>query len=100
MGRDKPDNLENEIKKIIADTTGISRSNLDADADLWKDFRIDSLKALEVIIVLEKRYKIKIRDENLPKLSSVNKAVEIVRLALKKQSIISKLWRFLFSKGE
>ena len=42
------------------------------------DLEIDSIKAIEITVAIEKKFKISVRDEDVPKITTVNQAVELV----------------------
>jgi len=42
------------------------------------ELEIDSIKAIEIIVAIEKKYKISIRDEDVPKITTVKEAIELV----------------------
>ena len=84
MPENTPDNLEQDMKQLIADVTGKSLDVLRPEANFWKDIGIDSIKAIEITVAIERRYKVAIRDEQIPKITTIKEAVEAVREALKK----------------
>lgn len=80
-----PLNLEREIKQLISDVTGINIEKLKIDANFWKDLGVDSIKAIEITVAIERKYKIRIRDEQIPKISTVGDAITIISEALEKK---------------
>lgn len=48
---------------------------------------IDSLKLMEILVVLEKKYKIRINEKYLPKLTSLEGIIRVVEGLLKKNKI-------------
>ena len=80
-----PKNLEQDILRTIADITGINIEEFKPEANFYDDLGVDSIKAIEIVVALERRYKIRIRDEQLPKISVVGQVIEIVKSALKKK---------------
>lgn len=75
-------NVEKEIVSIIADVSGLDESEITLDKNFFKDLEIDSIKAIEITVAIEKKYKIKVRDEDVPKLVTVQQAVELVNKLL------------------
>ena len=75
--------LDQEVKKLIADIIEMDPNKIDPDANLVEDLGMDSMMALEILASMEKKYKIKIAEEDLPKITSVNKAVELARKYVK-----------------
>lgn len=80
------DNLQQEMQGLVSGVTGRSPEELRPDANLWSDLGIDSIKAVEIAVAIEKRYKVNIRDEQIPKITNINQAVDALREALKKKN--------------
>jgi len=85
MASNAPDNVEQEIKQLIADVIGRTPEELKPEANFWQDLGVDSIKAIEITVAIEKKYKIRVRDEQIPKITTVGQAVEVVRETLKKK---------------
>ena len=81
-----PENLEQEIKEIISNATGIEIEKLKNDANFWEDLGVDSIKAIEITVAIERKYKIRIKDDQVPEISNVGKAVEVVKGSLEKKT--------------
>ena len=75
-------NVEKEIVSIIADVSGLDESEITLDKNFFKDLEIDSIKAIEITVAIEKKFKISVRDEDVPKLVTVQQAVELVNKLL------------------
>jgi acyl carrier protein len=71
-------NTEKEIMAIISDVSGYEVEEITPQANFFKDLEIDSIKAIEITVAIEKKFKIKVRDEDVPKLTTVGQAVELV----------------------
>jgi acyl carrier protein len=78
------ENVEREIVSIIADVSGVENSDIHPETNIVKDLEIDSIKAIEITVAIEKKFKISIRDEDVPKIVSVKQAVELVEKLLAK----------------
>lgn len=72
-------NLEQDIKKLIADIIEMDATQIDPDAHLVEDLGMDSMMALEILAALEKRYRLRIPESDLPKITTVNRAIELVK---------------------
>jgi acyl carrier protein len=48
---------------------------------------IDSLKLMEIVVILEKKYKIRINEKYLPKLTSLEDIIRVVEELLRKNKI-------------
>jgi acyl carrier protein len=79
--------IEKEIIAIIADVSGFEESDITSETNIAKDLEVDSIKTIEITVAIEKKFKISVRDEDVPKISTVNDAVVLVKkLLLQKDS--------------
>ncbi|MDP3791296.1 MAG: acyl carrier protein [Candidatus Omnitrophota bacterium] len=76
--------LEIEIRDIIAEIVEIEPDKITPDANFVEDLGMDSMMALEILASIEKKYKLRIPEENLTKVTTLNKTIEIVKEFLKK----------------
>jgi acyl carrier protein len=77
-----PASREDEIIAIISDVSGYDKEEITPEANFFKDLEIDSIKAIEITVAIEKKFKISVRDEDVPKLTTVKDAVELVQKLL------------------
>ncbi len=75
--------LDQEVKQLIADIIEMDPKDIDADANLVEDLGMDSMMALEILASMEKKYKIKIPEDDLPKITTVNRAIGLARKYVK-----------------
>ena len=80
-----PDNLEEEVKRVIANTILRSPEELKPETNFWKDLGVDSIKAIEIVVAIEKRFKVNIRDEQISKVNTIGEALELVKQGLQKK---------------
>jgi acyl carrier protein len=76
------DDIEKEIVSIIAEVSGFDEEEIKPDSNFFDDLEIDSIKAIEITVAIEKKYKISVRDEDVPNITTVKHAVDMVRAAL------------------
>ena len=69
-------NYEEEIRRMVSDILEIPVDELTPDADFFKDLNIDSLKAIEIVAAFEKKYRIIIPEEDIPKIRNIRQVVE------------------------
>lgn len=74
--------MEKEIVSIISDVSGYDEEEIKPDSNFFKDLEIDSIKAIEITVALEKKFKVSVRDEDVPKITTVKEAVELVEKLL------------------
>jgi acyl carrier protein len=60
-----------DIRALIAEELELGVEEVTDDADLASDLEVDSLSAMEIAVLLEKRYRIKIREEEIKSLTSL-----------------------------
>jgi len=70
--------VKEELIDLILQITELDKDELHPDSSFVKDLGVDSLAALEILAALEKRYKIKIVEEELAKLDTLNSALSLV----------------------
>lgn len=78
--------IENEIRDVIANITGRELSEISRDANFWNDLGIDSIKAIEIAVSLERKFGVAIPDEKIPKISTVKEAALVVKEVLDAKS--------------
>jgi acyl carrier protein len=74
--------IEREIISIIADVSGFDEGEITPETNIMKDLEVDSIKAIEITVAIEKKFKVSVRDEDVPKIVSVKQAVELVEKLL------------------
>ena len=72
------DNVEKEIIAIIAEVSGFDEEEITPEKNFYKDLEVDSIKAIEITVAIEKKFKISVRDEDVPNITTVRQAVELV----------------------
>jgi len=77
--------LRDELKFMISEVVEIEPGKITPEASFVEDLGMDSMMALEILALIEKKYKLKIPGENLPNIINLNKTVEIVNKFLNKQ---------------
>ncbi len=76
------ENIEKEIISIISDVSGFDPGEIKPDTNLQNELEIDSIKAIEITVAIEKKFKISIRDEDVPNITTLRNAVELVNKLL------------------
>jgi len=78
------ENLEEDITAIVAEVTELEESEIweKRDADFFKDLEIDSLLALEILALIEKKFKVQIPEEKLVDITSLNATIAMTRSTL------------------
>ncbi|TXT24867.1 MAG: acyl carrier protein [Rhodocyclaceae bacterium] len=79
----RANNIEQEVRALIADIIEMEPEKIDPDAHLVEDLGMDSMMALEIIAVMEKKYRIQIPEAELPKITTLNRAIELAKKYVK-----------------
>lgn len=79
------DDLENQIKKIMAKSFLVKMDKLVDDARLVEDVGVDSLGVFEMVINLEDEYGIEFKDKELLKFQTVGEAVTVLAELISKE---------------
>jgi acyl carrier protein len=75
--------MKKEIKKKVAEITELSEDKLKEDAKFVEDLGVDSMMALEIVASLEKKYKVVIPEDQIPKVRSLNDIYELLDKLMK-----------------
>jgi acyl carrier protein len=78
------DNISKEIIAIISEVSGEDERKISPESNLADDLEIDSIKAIEITVAIEKKFKISIRDEDIPKVINVKDTIVLVEDLIKK----------------
>lgn len=76
--------IEKDIISIIADVSGFEEEEIHLGTKLADELEIDSIKAIEITVAIEKKFRISVRDEDVPKIATVKQAVDLVNSLLSK----------------
>ena len=82
--------VEQEIVSIIADVSGFDEGDIKPATNFFKDLEIDSIKAIEITVAIEKKFKVSVRDEDVPKITTVQQAVDLLNKLLMQGSAHAK----------
>jgi acyl carrier protein len=80
--------LEREITTVVAEIIEMEEDELwnKREAHFVNELDVDSMLALEMLAVLEKKYKITIPEENILDLTSLQSTIDLVRSKLDRSS--------------
>jgi acyl carrier protein len=74
--------VEKEVISIISDVSGYEVDEITSETNIMKDLEVDSIKAIEITVAIEKKFKVSVRDEDVPKITTVKDAVALVKKLL------------------
>lgn len=72
------DKFVDEITELVSEIIEIPADQIDPDKD-FADLEVDSMKGLEIVAALEKRFKITVPETEIPKARTLNKVIELAR---------------------
>ncbi len=77
--------IENEIISIISEISGFDKEEISLETNLPYDLEVDSIKAIELTVALEKKYKISIRDSEIPEINTVGQILDLTKRLLSQE---------------
>ncbi len=78
------DNIEQRVKKIVAEQLGVNESEIKNDSSFVDDLGADSLDTVELVMALEEEFECEIPDEEAEKITNVQQAIDYVNAHVKK----------------
>ena len=78
MARVTAEEIRSEVKKLIAEVTEREPEEITDTALFADELGVDSLMAMEVMVAVDKKYKINIPEEEFATIKNVNDTVEVV----------------------
>lgn len=85
MAQAKTDNIEKEICSLIAEILEVDEEKITPNERFVEDLGMDSMMALEILAAVEKKYRVKIPEEYLTKVTSLRSMVDIAKNMLNKK---------------
>lgn len=67
-----------QIKEVLVDAVNVDAEAVVPEAKLSEDLEIDSLAAVELALELETKFDIRIEDEELAKLKTVQDIIDLI----------------------
>ncbi|MGW7357577.1 acyl carrier protein [Streptomyces sp. NPDC054802] len=67
-----------ELRAVVAQVLDVDESEITDDARFVDDLEVDSLMALEVVVVLEKKYGIKLPESDLKQIVTLRRAYDLL----------------------
>lgn len=78
-------NLEQEVRQLIATVLETEPDGIKPDANFVEDLGMDSMMALEILAALEKKFRITIPEDSLPKFTTLNATIAIIKGIMEKK---------------
>lgn len=80
---DKNPDIDQDIRELVAEILEMEPEEIEDGAHFVQDLGMDSMMALEILAGIEKKYRIAIPEEALPKFVNLKETVAIVRGIIK-----------------
>ena len=71
-------NIEDRVKKIVAEQWGVKEEEVKAEASFVDDLGADSLDTVELVMALEEEFETEIPDEEAEKITTVQLAINYI----------------------
>ena len=68
-----------KVKEIIAEELGIEVSSIKPDSNIVEDLEADSLSIMQIVMELESEYDIKIPEEKILEIKTVQQVVDAIK---------------------
>ncbi len=83
--------IEKGVTSIVAEVTELDEKEIWAkrDANFFKDLEIDSLLALEILALIEKKFKVQIPEEKLVDITSLAATIDLTKSVLAESGKLS-----------
>ena len=79
MAEATAEQIRAEVKKLIAEVTEREPEEITDTALFADELGVDSLMAMEVMVAVDKKYKINIPEDEFAQIKNVNDTVEVVQ---------------------
>ncbi len=78
------ENIEQRVKKIVAEQLGVNESEIKTESSFVDDLGADSLDTVELVMALEEEFECEIPDEEAEKITTVQQAIDYINANVKK----------------
>jgi acyl carrier protein len=65
-----------EIRKLVSEIIEIPEEKIQPEVDFFNDLGVDSLKAIEIVSAFEKKYRIIIPEQDIPKIRTLKQIID------------------------
>lgn len=77
------EDIDAQIKAIVAEILEVDPATINPDARLVEDLGMDSMMALEILVAIEKKFKITIPEEKLAELKTLGSTIAVAKEYIK-----------------
>ena len=79
MAQVKLNNVDQDIRNLLAEILETDPQSIDGSASFVKDLGMDSMMALEILAGIEKKYRIVIPEDMLPRFMDLDTTINLVK---------------------
>ncbi|MFH1656105.1 MAG: acyl carrier protein [Candidatus Omnitrophota bacterium] len=79
------DKLTDDIRNLVAEVLETEPEKINPEAKFVEDLGMDSMMALEIMAAIEKKYRIAIPEDTLPKFTTLAQTVSLIADVIKKR---------------
>ena len=72
-------NIEVEITEMVSEILEVPVDKLTSKVDFFADLKVDSLKAIEIVAAFEKKYRIIVPEDDIPKIRNLGQLIEYTK---------------------
>ena len=73
------ENVEQRVKKIVAEQLGVNEADVKAESSFVNDLGADSLDTVELVMALEEEFECEIPDEDAEKMKTVGDVINYIK---------------------
>ena len=77
------ESMKKDIKQKVSEITEVPIDKLAEDAKFVDDLGVDSMMALEIVASIEKKYKITVEEQDIPKMRSLKDIYTLLEKQMK-----------------
>ena len=70
---------QNKISNILSNASGVALENIDSNTNIYNDLGLDSLDITEVVMDIEKGFKIRITHDEVYTLNTIEDIVRLIK---------------------
>jgi acyl carrier protein len=82
------DSIQKSIVDIVSEISGVDAAEIKPETNFAKDLEVDSIKAIEITVAIEKKFRVSVRDEDVPNIITLHQAVELVTKLVEQKGLM------------
>lgn len=79
--------LESELKTLVSKVIKVPEDKINPETDFFRDLKIDSLLAVEILASIDRKYGIDIPEQKVNKIRTLNDIVLVVNECISKKKL-------------